>query len=75
VILKRKAVPITLTFIVLGYAGTAVYYSHLIVWGFDFPNRCPVSADILSLGSPTREFIARTVALGAINAAMLAAID
>jgi hypothetical protein len=70
---KRKAVAITLTLIAFGYAGAAVFYSYLIGPNLNFPYLCPVCPEILSLGSPLGKFIGRTIALGTVNAIVLAA--
>ena len=74
VITKHNAVAITLTFMALGYVGAAFSYIHLIGLNIDFRYLCPVCPEILSLGSPIEKFIRRTVALGTINAAGLAAV-
>jgi hypothetical protein len=62
------AARITLTLIVLGYGGAAVFYSYLIGLNLQAPYLCPICPDILSFGSAWAKFIARTVALGTLNA-------
>jgi hypothetical protein len=63
----------SLSLIVLGYVGTAVFYSYLIGFNLEFPYLCPICPDILSLGSPWAKFIGRTVALGTLNAVTMVA--
>ena len=49
-------------------------YCYLIGLNIDFPYLCPVCPEILSLGSPIGKFIRRTIAIGTINAAVVAAV-
>jgi hypothetical protein len=72
VITKRGAEGITLILIAFGYTGAALSYSHLIGLNLDFPYLCPVCPHIDSLGPSLGKFIGRTIALGTVNAAVLA---
>lgn len=71
--IRDRAVAITSTLIVFGYAGAAVFYSDLIGVNVDFPFLCPVCPEILSLGSPLAKFIGRTIVFGSLDAILVAA--
>ncbi|HZR65027.1 MAG TPA: hypothetical protein VFA85_07760 [Terriglobales bacterium] len=74
VMTKRKAAAISMILVALGYSGAALSYSYLIGLHIEFPYACPVCPEIFSLGSPTGKFIGRTIVLGTLNAALLAAV-
>jgi hypothetical protein len=67
-IVKHKAIVVTLALVAFGYAGSAASYSYLLGSSIDFPYLCPVCPNIISLGSPVSKFVWRAIVLGTINA-------
>lgn len=58
----------------LGYIGAGLFYGGLLGFNTQTPLTCPVCPYIFSLGHPLRQFLARTLVLGTLNALLVASV-